>query len=180
MYCPQCGQACDDADQFCRTCGAPPSGGVATLEPQILSYAAPATLYAGFWARWAAAFLDGIILLIAQFIVGFVIGLVMARSGQGSTAIEAVARIVGTLMNWFYYAIFESSALQATLGKKALGIAVTDMNGGRISFGRATGRYFAKILSALILFVGFIMAGFTARKQALHDMIAGTLVIRKA
>jgi uncharacterized RDD family membrane protein YckC len=74
----------------------------------------------------------------------------------------------------------ESSARQATLGKMALGIVVTDLDGNRIGFGRATGRYFAKILSALILLIGFIMAAFTQKKQGLHDIIAGTLVVKKA
>jgi uncharacterized RDD family membrane protein YckC len=60
----------------------------------------------------------------------------------------------------------------------ALGIRVTDLDGGRISFGRATGRYFGKILSGLILGIGFLMAAFTERKQALHDLLAGTLVVR--
>jgi len=87
--------------------------------------------------------------------------------------------LIRTVLNWLYYALLESSAWQATLGKKALGLEVTDMQGMRISFGRATGRFFAKIISSIILFIGFIMAGFTEKKQALHDMIAGTLVIRK-
>ena len=65
------------------------------------------------------------------------------------------------------------------MGKKALGIIVTDISGQRISFGRATGRYFAKQLSTIILLIGYIMAAFTEKKQALHDMMAGTLVIKK-
>jgi uncharacterized RDD family membrane protein YckC len=73
----------------------------------------------------------------------------------------------------------ESSSWQATLGKKALGMEVTDMEGRRIGFGRATGRTFGKIISAFILYIGFLMAAFTEKKQALHDMIAGCLVIKK-
>jgi uncharacterized RDD family membrane protein YckC len=73
----------------------------------------------------------------------------------------------------------ESSVKQATLGKLAIGIIVTDLQGSRITFGRATGRYFGKILSSLILSIGYIMAGFTEKKQALHDMIAGCLVVMK-
>jgi uncharacterized RDD family membrane protein YckC len=73
----------------------------------------------------------------------------------------------------------ESSSLQATLGKMTIGIFVTDLNGSRISFGRATGRHFAKIVSTLVFFLGYLMAGFTQRKQALHDVIAGCLVMRK-
>jgi uncharacterized RDD family membrane protein YckC len=73
----------------------------------------------------------------------------------------------------------ESSARQATLGKMALKLAVTDLEGERIGFGRATGRYFAKFLSWLTLLVGFFMAGFTQRKQGLHDILAKTLVISR-
>ncbi len=80
---------------------------------------------------------------------------------------------------WLYFALMESSSRQATLGKMLVGIMVTDLDGGRISFGRATGRHFAMILSALTCYIGFVMAAFTERKQALHDMIAGTLVVRK-
>jgi uncharacterized RDD family membrane protein YckC len=82
--------------------------------------------------------------------------------------------------NWLYYACFESSSWQATPGKKVLNISVTDLTGTRISFGRASGRFFAKFISRLIpLGIGFILAGITERKQALHDMIASTLVLRR-
>jgi uncharacterized RDD family membrane protein YckC len=87
--------------------------------------------------------------------------------------------IIRTILHWLYFALMESSTWQATLGKKALGLEVTDLEGKRIGFGRASGRFFGKILSVLILWIGFIMAGFTEKKQALHDMLAGTLVIRK-
>ena len=80
---------------------------------------------------------------------------------------------------WLYFALMESSSKQATLGKMALGIIVTDLNGNRLSFGRATGRYFGKIISGAILMIGYIMAGFTEKKQALHDIIAGCLVVNR-
>jgi len=73
----------------------------------------------------------------------------------------------------------ESSVWQATLGKKTLGLRVTDLQGNRISFGRASGRFFGRIISGLTLFIGYIMAGFTEKKQALHDIIASCLVIRQ-
>ncbi len=73
----------------------------------------------------------------------------------------------------------ESSPQQATLGKMALGLKVTDLRGEPISFGKATGRYFGKFVSELILYVGFMMAGWTEKKQALHDIMAGTLVVKK-
>jgi len=82
--------------------------------------------------------------------------------------------------SWIYSAYLESSPNQGTLGKMALGLIVTDLQGRRISFGHATGRFFAKIITGLIpLGIGYMMAGFTEKKQALHDMIAATLVLRK-
>ena len=79
---------------------------------------------------------------------------------------------------WLYEAALESSSYQATLGKMIFGMKVTDLAGNRISFARATGRHFAKLISGLVLCIGFIMVGFTERKQGLHDLLAGTLVRR--
>ena len=79
---------------------------------------------------------------------------------------------------WLYFSLLESSANQATVGKIVCGLKVTDLDGRRISFGRATARYFAKILSGLILLIGFAMVGWTTQKRGLHDFIAGTLVLR--
>jgi uncharacterized RDD family membrane protein YckC len=89
------------------------------------------------------------------------------------------AALVGVVLGWLYYALLESSPWQGTLGKKALNLAVTDLEGRRISFLRATGRHFAKLLSWFTLAIGFILAGLTAKKQALHDIIADCLVIRR-
>ena len=89
-----------------------------------------------------------------------------------------IGAILTVGMSWLYFALLESSARGATLGKMALSMRVTDLEGRRISFMRATGRYFAKYLSGMILAIGYIMAAFTAKKQALHDMLAGTLVAK--
>lgn len=142
--------------------------------------------YAGFWIRLGAYLIDGILLYIVNRIIGMVFGVsVGAMSGFDESAGETVqtgavliAYLVIMVANIAYFAVFESSARQATPGKMALGLIVTDLNGDRISFGRALGRYFAKIISSLILLIGFIMIGFTERKQGLHDMIAGTLVLK--
>ena len=88
-----------------------------------------------------------------------------------------IGTIISLVIQWLYYAIMESSSKQATLGKMALGIKVVDMQGGRIKFSRATGRYFGKMLSGMIINIGFIMAAFTSQKQALHDILANCLVI---
>jgi len=87
------------------------------------------------------------------------------------------AILVQLVLTWLYFAFCESSPWQATLGKLALGIRVVDMEGNRISFLRATGRHFAKLLSGLILMIGYVMVAFTQRKQGLHDIIASTLVL---
>lgn len=132
------------------------------------------TTYAGFWRRFAAWILDGLLLSLVT--------LPFTLQFDGGTAAEAArssaAGTISTVVGWLYFALMESSGKQATVGKMALGIIVTDLDGRRIGFGRATGRYFAKILSALTLGIGFLMAGFTERKQALHDMVASCLVIK--
>jgi uncharacterized RDD family membrane protein YckC len=87
--------------------------------------------------------------------------------------------IAGLATVWLYFALLESGPVQATFGKRIMGLKVTDMAGERISFGRASGRFFGKLITGMIPFgIGYMMAGFTDRKQALHDLIAGTLVIR--
>jgi len=97
-----------------------------------------------------------------------------------NTSPQVTALMLLFLMgNWVYFAVLESSPWRATLGKKALGLSVVDLAGNRISFPRASGRFFAKIISSMTFLIGFLMAGFTARKQALHDMLAGCLVTRK-
>src|SRR5690606_10177125 len=93
--------------------------------------------------------------------------------------LTTASSIIMMIVDWLYFASFESSTKQATPGKMALGIIVTDYEGERISFGKALGRKFAKILSTITLGIGYIMAAFTEQKQALHDMVAGTLVVQK-
>ncbi len=131
------------------------------------------TQYASFGKRFLAAFLDGIIISIINILVTFVLRAILGRSGVN------VANLLGIVVAWLYYAIQETSPKQATLGKQALGIVVTDLQGKRIDFVKATIRYFSKIISSIILLIGYIMAAFTEKKQALHDMIAGTLVLKK-
>ncbi len=140
---------------------------------------APRT-YAGFWLRFVAAIVDGFIVGVANVVLDRMItGFSSAAGTQAAAGATAVVMVVNTCTNWLYFALFESSAKQATPGKMILSIKVTDMSGGRISFGQATGRYFGKIISTLILLIGYMMAGWTEKKQALHDIMAGCLVIRE-
>lgn len=134
----------------------------------------------GFWMRVGAHIIDAILMNIIAAGFGFVLGLTMvAMQVKDTDMIEFAGGVIGLVVSWLYYALMESSAKQATLGKMALGIMVTDLNGGRISFGRATGRYFGQIVSALTLCIGFMMCGWTERKQCLHDMMAGCLLYRR-
>ncbi|AOC56990.1 MULTISPECIES: RDD family protein [Bacillus] len=87
--------------------------------------------------------------------------------------------LIGIVLTWLYYAIMEASKLQGTLGKMALGIKVTKVTGEKVTFGRATGRFFAKVFLSPILCIGYIIAFFTEKKQALHDLIASTIVVKK-
>ena len=152
--------------------------------------------YAGFWWRFLAYIIDDLIIGFVNFIIlipmwavlGFsIFKLSELSSFNDEIPLGAVASLFGLIfftalisivITWLYFALMESSSKQGTLGKMALGIKVTDIEGNRISFLRATGRYFGKILSGMILMIGYIMAGLTARKQALHDMLANCLVMK--
>jgi uncharacterized RDD family membrane protein YckC len=153
--------------------------------------------YGGFWVRFVAYLIDGLILGIPSGIVVVTLFVRAVKTGvrlgqtppsDPSQALATIMPILVTLLpvmfflfllQWLYFAGMESSARQGTLGKIAMSLRVTNSEGRRLSFGHATGRFFAKIVSGMIpLALGYIMAGFTAKKQALHDMIAGTLVLK--
>ena len=143
--------------------------------------------YAGFWKRFLASLLDGLIitacfsLLVLVFGVGMWDGRTRYDGPAAWAALSGMALffMLEIVASWLYFALMESSKNQGTLGKMALGLRVTDIEGRRISFGRATGRYFGKILSGMTLLIGYLMAVFTQKKQALHDFVAGTLVLSK-
>ncbi len=169
--------------------GAQPGYGAAPMGYYSATYP-PALAYGGFWLRFVAWIVDQMIVLVLYFIgcgcVGGVVGGILGSQGVNPDEIRVrimnyapLFNIVGLLVSWLYFAIMESSSRQATLGKAMLGLVVTDMTGQRISFARASGRFFGKIISGLILTIGYIMAAFTERRQALHDMMASTLVMKK-
>jgi uncharacterized RDD family membrane protein YckC len=214
IYCNRCGAQNSSLAKFCSNCGTPfstdvPLPAIAPADdlprpqgpaqppmatPSHLPAAVPSPAYgssagvryAGFWIRFVAAIIDGVLLGIVVWPVSAIFGLSIGIAGSQVSMPEIGIHLVRGIViwtmflgaGWLYEASLESSSKQATVGKMALGLKVTDEYGQRISFTRATGRYFSKILSRMILLIGYIMAGFTARKQALHDMIAGTLVIR--
>lgn len=134
--------------------------------------------YAGFWIRVGAYLIDFLIMLIPLVIIEFLLGDGMATFNGTSTSFWTTADTLTTILGIAYFVYFESSPMQATPGKKALGLIVTDTSGNRITPLRALGRYLGKILSSIILLIGFIMVAFTERKQGLHDMLASTLVLK--
>jgi uncharacterized RDD family membrane protein YckC len=181
--------------------GAAAGGGSVALGG--VAQSASATAYAGFWLRLVAIIIDNIVLGIPFVFVFFLffasmIPTLMRTANTNpqdpQVAMQFVAAflprifvlvVIGAVASWLYWALMESSSWQATLGKKALGLYVTDMEGKRITFGRASGRFWSGKGLAMVPYVGIlyrivdcVLAGFTERKQALHDMIAGTLVLR--
>jgi uncharacterized RDD family membrane protein YckC len=206
VYCSKCGSEISPTTAFCSTCGQAISSVVPTVpslspvDPNQYAPAVPASYgsvaYAGFWLRFVAFLIDGVvsgflflILLIPLFILTGA-GAALGRIGSGEDISEDVGAflafgfVIGFFgitigVRWLYYALSESSSWQATLGKKMLNLTVTDMTGQPISFARASGRYFSKFVTNLIpLAIGYILAGFTEKKQAIHDMIASCLVLR--
>jgi uncharacterized RDD family membrane protein YckC len=217
MYCYKCGNALSESAAFCSACGAPVAGTAAAApviapEPEAPGHEPPAPLgvaipkpvaYAGFWLRFVAFAIDLIILFIP---FTFFVSVLIAKMGlstameqvQPGDSFEVLVAVLGSgflmtllliaiLESALYFTLLEASGWQASLGKRALGLYVTDLAGNRISFGRASGRFFAGKFMALgvpgfgiiYFFVSCICAGVTERKQALHDMLAGCLVLRR-
>lgn len=202
-FCPSCGQpiigfAVGQAatPQNIPAAAAPVYG----VTPGVVAPGAQAPVtYAGFWLRVVAAFIDGILLSIPLapiFLLMFIPMFRNMRSPQDFQDPAALAAVMApkiglvllivAVASWLYWGLCESSAWQATVGKKLLGLYVTDTDYNRISFGRASGRFFAgrfigsiPYVGGMYFFVDCLCVAFTARKQAIHDMIAGTLVLRK-
>ncbi|WP_051681331.1 RDD family protein [Virgibacillus alimentarius] len=125
----------------------------------------PDTMYAGFWQRVSATIIDCILWII--FIVAIVLFLPIDERAYG---------LIGLFLAWMYYALLDSSTWQGTIGKTAMNIIVCDKNGDRISFLRATARYYFHLLSNLTMLIGYLMVAVTEKKQALHDMASGCVV----
>lgn len=195
FFCNKCGEQNAAGAQFCSRCGAattPAPGAVQTpagfSSAPVAAYPAMAGVrYGGFWIRVVAAVIDVVILRIVLLPIRLFFGAVglagmmsgAPHMGLGLGLLGGGVMVVAMFFaSWIYEALMESSSYQATLGKMICGMKVTDLNGNRICFGRATGRHFAKILSGLTLCIGYIMVGLTERKQGLHDLIAETLVQR--
>jgi len=170
--------------RFCTNCGA------SLMQVQPSPYESPTAsnsgsmvaeyAFAGFWKRFIAYIVDGILFALTFALIVTALGGSLLTLNQASP--ENIFAALGAYLFyypgwWLYFALMESSSAQATIGKKIMGIKVTDRNGHRLGFGQATGRHFAAFITQLTMTIGYLMAAFTARKQALHDMVAGTLVV---
>ncbi len=201
-FCSQCGQSFSVAAGASRppmmsaVAVAPMRVGMASAPAYAGAPVVPRVEYAGFWLRFLAFLIDNVVMGIGFVLVliplifltglhGF-IGEIHPNEDLNDVGIFMLVGLIflaatlSLVLTWLYHALMESSEWQATVGKKLLGMAVTDMAGQRISFGRSTGRHFGKIITNMIpALIGYIMAGFTEKKQALHDMMAGCLVLRR-
>jgi uncharacterized RDD family membrane protein YckC len=205
MFCSKCGSVVADGTLFCAACGQPVAGAPSAPIGSAPVASQPATasarrpvVYAGFWLRFVAAIIDSLVLGIpfgALFFALMFSSLPALMRMQGQDPMMIIMTILPRLLlillislvaSWLYWAGMESSEWQATLGKKALGLYVTDLEDRRATFGKTSGRFFAgrgigsiPYLGGLYYLISCITAGFTERKQAVHDMIAGCLVLRK-
>ena len=181
MYCTRCGTEAVAGGNYCANCGHP-HGTVAAV------VAASEPVYAGFWLRVGAFLIDfGILVSIAYFGLMFVsmlfVGVTLGTSTMPpenpfpAFAGWAWLWILPVAGPWLYHALFESSNRQATPGKLACGIKLTDLAGERIGFGRASARYFASWITSVTFLIGYLTVAFTDKRQALHDLIARTLVV---
>ncbi len=146
--------------------------------------AGPIMVYAGFWWRVLAYIIDALVLGIPLNFLGSALGAPLGFTTMRYITPDQMNALllyqgIAIVAAWLYFALLESSSWQGTIGKKALSLSVTDYSAQRIGFGQASGRFFAKILSGLILGIGFLMVAFTQRKQGLHDLLASTLVGRR-
>jgi uncharacterized RDD family membrane protein YckC len=194
MFCSQCGASIEADAKFCARCGTVVAVAGSAATPLIVT--APTVRpveYAGFWRRFVAYIIDRIIIGIPAsiLVMAMVVPSIVAMCNRNWDVEDIPVAIVTFIICWIwlamviviahvlYFTWFESSRFQATPGKMVLGIIVTDIQGQRISFLRALGRNAGKILSHVIFSIGFILAGVTAKKQALHDMLADCLVVMK-
>ena len=195
--CSNCGNPLLTDGKFCLFCGdvladTPGKPNLVVRKPPEASFALPPAHwppdYAGFWLRlWAGAIdatFEALTALLLTVVVGYIVKVLTSRSGMspitGSylTGIAFIA--VLTIGGWLYSAFSESSKWRATIGKRIIGLEVVNASGGKLTFGQASIRHFMKFLSLFTVAVGFMMAGWTKRRQALHDMPADTVVIRVA
>jgi uncharacterized RDD family membrane protein YckC/type II secretory pathway pseudopilin PulG len=179
MICAKCGTTNSENATSCDSCGA----SLITFAPTAGELNAAAALldadYAGFWRRFAAVFLDGIVLGLIFLPIALVLGFTAGMLGLGNSLTANIAiNLLSLLASAAYFVVMESGEQGATFGKRWVKIRVVDGYGERISKARAFARWAAHFLSYITLLIGFLIQPFTMKKQALHDKVAGTLIVR--
>ena len=187
VICPNCGKNTPEG-KFCEHCGASVQRTQTFQQPAAQQPAygqQPAGVrHAGFWIRLGAYFIDIIILFVIAVVIGAVLGVSIFTGSPGYSSSGATGAflvlfyLIFIIIIWLYFAIQESSSAQATLGKRAVNVKVTDLEGNRIGFGKATVRTIVRFIP-LIGPLGCLAIGFSDNKQGLHDWAAGTYVIYK-
>lgn len=189
MLCTNCGATNSDGAQFCTSCGKPLHAVWQSPTSELVSAAAESEeiVYAGFWERFAALIVDSLVVTVGWLALAFVLGIGMGVAGASGNAkaLESgmplmILALYGLafLLYAGYFVLMEAGERGATLGKRALKLRVVDASGGRIGKGRAIGRFAAHFLSNISFYIGYLIQPFTERKQALHDMVSGTLVVK--
>lgn len=181
--CISCGAEYSEGTKFCPKEGSPVIAEAYRSDSSLSqsNRLNTSTQYGGFWDRVGAWLIDNAVLLVPILLVDLLQRFTLSQyyywySDEGMRTIDFFLNV---MVGWAYFATLHSSSWQATVGKRVIGLKVVDEHGSRLSFGRATGRFFAAFLSGLILGIGFMMVGWTEKKQGLHDMIAKTFVIKK-
>lgn len=199
LYCQSCGAEARSSFKFCPVCGhggfgpsrpgkavppvagAPQSHSIRGVTPQPAASVprihidVSSMQYAGFWRRAASLLLDSV--FVSLLTIPVAIAGVALADVIGSGVAVALMYAISIGIVWLYYAMQESGPNQATWGKRIMGLVVSDMQGQRLSFGRAAGRHLGRFFSILLLYLGYVLALFTERRQTLHDKLAGTVVL---
>lgn len=184
MFCSRCGTWAPEPSTVCGSCGAPLLVGEQTAKsapaqvgsPRVAQW--PRQAFGGFWRRFGASVVDSVILYFPQAIAKVMLGIPLWSAGdETSFGAELLVNLGGLVLYWLYSGLLESSSRQATLGQQVLGLRIMDLEGRRITFARASGRYFAQIFSVLLCGVGYLFNLWTSRRQTLHDLIAGCVAV---
>ena len=200
MFCPKCGKETDASGKFCQWCGADIESVAARVAPAAAEEddGPDVGIYAGLGRRFVAFIIDVVLVLILGLVAVAGLGLFRGLQNAYFYAVQHIpaeeltvegttGALVGSILAayglllvivpWLYFAGFESSRSQATPGKVLMSLVVTDLQGQKPTFARTTLRFAGKFISTLIIFIGFLMIGFTKKRQGLHDKIAGCLVL---
>jgi len=188
IICPSCGKETYVGVARCPHCGDVVDEEAARREEERAARLEQHRIYGGFWRRVGGAFIDGILIDVPLFALDWISGglLLVPIETKTETGTDYVVGltsqgyVIVILIWWLYEAVMTSSKLQGTVGKLAVGLLVTDEEGVRLTFAHATGRHFAKYLSAILLGIGFLMVAIYEKKRGLHDRLANTLVLKRA